>query len=194
MGSKYMCIAESKSGYMLNRIMHEGKKLACKFDRRSSHSIQIQTLYNIHRLFYTALDVVVFLSNNDFRVYGTMMKNRAMVRGNMMLRISSLEKYESLFYNFLDNRMLLTVQKDSKTVFLISNLGNDSLGKAQRNEKVTESRGISYEAKFIDCPNTILKYSETSREVDLLDQMISCYNINLRTKKSINRLSITSFE
>jgi len=129
--------------------------------------------------FYTTLDVVDYLGKHDFGVYGMIMKNRGKLSDQMQLEIGSLAMHESLFYKSLKRNILLTVWRDSKVLHLVSNIGDDSIGITQRRIKKSES----YTREEVPCPNTVKTYSQTSRGVDLLDQMIGYYNANIRLKK-----------
>ena len=104
----------------------------------------------------------------------------------MIFEIDSLSKHPSLFYTSVDKHHLLTVWRDSKVILLVSNIGSNSIS------KTTRKLGQEASSTMVPCPENIIKYSETARGVDLMDQMIGYYHVELRSKKwykpIINRL------
>jgi len=100
----------------------------------------------------------------------------------MQNEIDELQKGESKFYCSTNNEMLFTVCSDSKMVYLVSNIGTNSVGEVSRNIKQRDSF-LPYEKDIISCPNTIKDYSKSAHGVDYLDQMMSYYSTASRSKK-----------
>ena len=89
---------------MLNWIMYEGGKRSLQNLVEDLVSPYKGKSYIISMdRFYTTLNVAQCLTDNGFGVYGAIMKTRARIGGNMMLKISSLDRFESIFYKFLDS-------------------------------------------------------------------------------------------
>jgi len=130
--------------------------------------------------FYTTLNVVKYLSNNNFGVYGSIINSRAKISQKIKEEINMLQKYESKFYVSSNNDMLLTVWKDTKIVHLVSNLGNSLESEIERKQKGALPGENLIKAS---CPSTIQTYSKNARGVDLLDQMISYYSVDVKSKK-----------
>jgi len=56
------------------------------------------------------------------------MKNRARLTEDMSYQIDNLAKGDSLFYCSQDKTLLLTIWRDSKVVYLLSNNGDNTTG------------------------------------------------------------------
>jgi len=94
----------------------------------------------------------------------------------MKLEIASLSKHQSLFYSSKDKH-ILTVWRDSKILYLLSNNGSNSISETQRKNS-TETQGL-----MVPCPDNTIHYSQLSRGVDLLDQMREDENVERRSRK-----------
>ena len=182
-GFKAYVLAESKSGYLLNWNLHNGQ-YSSLIDIISS----LTKNYNHqgHRIsmdrFYTSIDTVEYLNDNGFEVLGAVMKNRARLSKEIEELTKKFSSGDNSFFCSLNKKLLLTVWKDIKIVFLFSNIGDNKLGKTRRSYKPTGSN-IIYQRKIVDCPNTILNYSDSARGVDYLDQMMSYYSPIMRSRK-----------
>ena len=126
--------------------------------------------------FYTTLNVVKYLSNNNFGVYGSIINSRAKISQKIKEKINILQKYELKFYISSNNDMFLTVWKDTKIVKHRENLENE----IERKQKGALPGENLIKAS---CPSTIQTYSKNARGVDLLDQMISYYSVDVKSKK-----------
>jgi len=132
--------------------------------------------------YYTSIDTVKYLNRKGFEVLGTVMKNRARLTEDMSYQIDNLAKGDSLFYCSQDKTLLLTIWRDSKVAYLLSNNGDNTTGETLRHYKHTDSN-ITYQRKVVECPNTIKEYSQSARGVDYLDQMASYYSTDIRSNK-----------
>ena len=188
-GFKAYILAESSSGYMLNWKMHEGKKTTVKNIIEDLVTPYKNRSYIISMdRFYTTYSAVQYLTENDFGVYGAAMRNRINLNQEMKNQIKTLKKHESLFYTSICKSMLLSVWYDSKVVYLLSNIGDNNFAEIQRKKKIkehelTSNTQATFRISNITCPNTIKRYSQTSHGVDFLDQMISYYQSDNKSRK-----------
>ena len=184
-GFKAYVLTESSSGYVLNWMLHQrGKKqtlqktieLLTNNLKNKGHQISMDR-------FYTTLDVVNYLTEIGFRVIGAVMQNRARLPENIIRKSKELERGEALFYCSNDNNLLLTIWRDSKLLHLVSNIGNNQMIETQRYCKIKKQDKVAYENITLTYPKNVQIYSQNSRGVDHLDQMISYYSPDLRSKK-----------
>ncbi|KAL4493962.1 hypothetical protein ABPG72_021979 [Tetrahymena utriculariae] len=111
------------------------------------------------------------------------MKNRAILSENVQNGMKELKKHESLFYFSNNNKMLLTIWKDSKILILLSNIGNTEINEDERRT----NNGFKVK---VQCPQNIINYQKSSKGVDFMDQMIQYYQIDQKQKNSILELCI----
>lgn len=182
-GFKAYILAEASSGFVLNWQLHNGKRnsLISILDNLTDPFAGQGYRISMDR-FYTTLSTVSNLTEKGFEVLACITKNRAKLTSKMQNEIDELQKGESKFYCSTNNEMLLTVWSDSKMVYLVSNIGTNSVGEVSRNIKQRDSF-LPYEKDIISSPNTIKDYSKSARGVDYLDQMMSYYSTASRSKK-----------
>jgi len=178
-GFKAYVLAESSSGYMLNWKLHEGKKSTLKeiVEYLTSPYKERNHIIYMDR-FYTTISVIERLHETGFGFYGAIMKRRAQVEPKVKSQVDSLEKHKSLFFVSSDRNKILIIWMDSKKVHIISSIGDDSHSEIKRKR---DKKGP--ESILASCPNNIRTYSQHSRGVDLLDQMIGYYNLDLCSRK-----------
>ena len=180
-GFKAYVLTEATSGYLINWDLHQGKKKTVLEIVQGLVSNLKSTNYLIAMdRFYSTIDVAEYLNDAGFRMVGTIMKNRTRLEEGQHIQIKFLEKGESIFYFSKNKKFLLTVWKDSSAVHIISNVGNTLIGEVERRSKEAKETGY---IQTITCPNNVKLYSSSSRGVDKLDQMISYYNMNIKSRK-----------
>lgn len=183
-GFKAYVLTEATTGFVLNWSLYEGKKstlvntvqnLTTPFEKKG-YIIAMDR-------FYTTIDVVNHLSDNGFGVFGAITKNRARLSPNIEEKTKALEKGQALFYYSNDKKLLMTIWKDSKVIHLVSNRGNSVMAKVERKCKAkgTNEEGVNVEE--ITCPKNIKLYSNYARGVDYMDQRISYYLPEVRSRK-----------
>jgi len=134
--------------------------------------------------YYTTLSVVKELTKNGFGCIGVIMDSRLLTNKKMKKLMNKLDLHDSKFYVCQDS-LILACWKDSKIVKVISNFGNDNVCLISRN---TKDGNDQHQKKIVSCPQVIQTYSQNARGVDLLDQMLSYYEIRHRSKKWYIRL------
>jgi len=127
---------------------------------------------------YTSLSMIQHLTNRGFETIGTVMKNRASLNDDITSMLKELLKGHSKFYCSNDKKMMLTLWKDSKIVLVLSNTGNNSTGETRR-----YSRAHGSLPQTVSIPNIIKEFAKSSRGVDYLDQMMSYYSSETKSRK-----------
>ena len=108
-GFKVYVTTESSSGYVLNWVLHEGKKDSLvEIVNRLIDGYEDQGYTIVMDRFYTTLEVVKILTEKGFGVYGAIMKNRLHCTKAMQDKIERIDKGESIFFCSLDKKMLLS--------------------------------------------------------------------------------------
>ena len=141
-GFKAYILAEASSGFMLNWTLHDSQKrtLTSIVEELVKPYANKGFALSMDR-FYTSLDVVRYLTRNNFGIYGAIMKNRVRLATDMQNEIEKLEKHGALFYTSSDHSMLLTIWRDSR-IDLVSNVGQNTLSVKERNCKNVSSNII----------------------------------------------------
>jgi hypothetical protein len=179
-GFKAYVLAESRTGYVCNWMLYEGKgkkgnaisDIVNHLTRGLDNSGHIICMDR----FYTMPSIFIDLARRNIGAIGAVMSNRAYMNMQTSNTCKNLQKWESEF--FVSNKeLMLTIWKDSKIVKVLSNYSTDEI--------VTIDRFCKEEKKYIDvdCPDIIDEYSDNSRGVDLFDQMVSYMDNHHRSKK-----------
>ena len=167
-GFKAYVLAEASTGFVLSWELHDGRNTSLLNILDSLTSAFANQGYRISMGgFYTTLTIVEHLTNNGFEVLGTITSNRAKLSQEIKDKSQKLKKGESNFYCSSSNKILLTVWRDSKVVYLASNISNNEINEVYRNSK-SNDKNLVYEKEKLDCPNNIRKYAQSSRGVDYL--------------------------
>jgi len=117
--------------------------------------------------FYTSPKIFKTLQTMGVGAVGTCMHNRLQLNDDLKDNIASLNKGEFIYYE--SNELLLTVWKDSKTVYLLSTVDqvkNMRLTRRKRKKYITEADPSITENIII--PAAINKYNRLARGVDIL--------------------------
>ena len=121
-------LAESKSGYILNWVIHEGKKdTLIDIVNKLVHKYQGKGFIVSMDRFYTTIDVITELTKQDFGVYGAIMKSRLFGTKTMLKLLEELGHEESTFFISKDSQIMLSCWKDSKAVTIASNIGDNNV-------------------------------------------------------------------
>jgi len=183
-GFKAYTLTESSSGYVLNWILHEGKKNTLVNIVRSLTNLYEGKGYIISMdRFYTTLDAVKNLLDQNFHVFAAITQTRARLTVEMKDLAKKLKRGEALFYCSNDRKLLLTIWKDSKVVYLVSNRGDDSMGTTERRCKSPTPNSNQIEKNIITRPNNMRQYSLYACGVDYMDQRISYYLPEICSRK-----------
>ncbi|KAL4470852.1 hypothetical protein ABPG72_016398 [Tetrahymena utriculariae] len=104
------------------------------------------------------------------------MKNRIQQSEQIQNKVQNLKQNELLFYFCKNNKYMLVAWKDKKPLFFITSYGDSKVSQAKRN---TQNNDHLFK---------LPQYSQTARRVDLLDQMNSYNETDLKSKKWYYRI------
>jgi len=172
-GFKVYILADPRSGYVFNWVMHEGEdqsliQIVSNLVENYKHKGHILCMDR----FYSTIGVANEMTRQGFGFIGAIMRNRLHTTKLMTNVFKNLAKGESIFFCAKDMKTILTLWKDTKVVSILSNIGDDTISSVVRKD-VDENN--NFRRKEIECPDNVIIYARNSEGVDKFDQMISYY-------------------
>lgn len=181
-------IMASSSGYVYNFKIYTGKSDNYNRELGLGGSVVTEFANNVESLsninfyfdnFFTSYKLMVELKNKGINATGTVRQNRIkkcpMILPKLMSKKSRGE-YE--VYREKNLNIYCIQWNDTKPVTIMSNCYNAFPLKNVKRYIKTEKKYISVNQPFI-----IYKYNKFMGGVDLADNLISCYRINIKGKK-----------
>ncbi|KAL4500785.1 hypothetical protein ABPG72_020019 [Tetrahymena utriculariae] len=187
-GFKIYVLAESDSGYILNWQLHDGVPKSLTDIVNPLVNIYSNKGFSIYfDRFYTSFGTLQSLSDKGFQVSGGAIKTRIKLSNYLKDEIKRMIQFECKFYTSLCKTKLLTVWRDTKTLLLLSNHGDNSIEEIQRANKK------DHNLNQIPCPSNLVQYQQNARGVDFIGQMLSIIIIFQQNQEDgIQKFLITS--
>ena len=149
------------------------------FDLISGHNFQGKHLYFGN--FFTFLRLLENLKLQNIKACGTIRSDRAGIPSDFAKK-NRMQRGDCK--SIITSSSIVFIWMDTKHVFLTSNYHKD-------NEVVSISRRLQNgQRSTIACPTVIKDYNQFSHGVDLLNQRISCYNLDRMSKMNWPRIFI----
>ena len=190
-GLKAYLLCEATTGYVINWSLHTGQ---IKASNNESITQKIVLLlceglegenYNLFMdRFYTGLPLLRDLKEIEINACGTINCNRLRLDKDISESIGKLNDREILYFTE-DSQLLLTIWKDNRNVFLLSNYHEPGeVEKERRIRKKDYKEGTDpKEKQTVNIPANIAEYNDYMRGVDHFDHLSSNYCPDIRSKR-----------
>lgn len=185
-------LSESSTGYVINWKMYSPRE-----DKESGKKTTLSDIvtnllegledeeYKVYMdRFYSSCNLFKSLADLKFGCCGTIQRNRLGLKKDQLKKIEKMNKYDTIFY-FAEPCLLLSVWKDHKTVYCLSNFHTKTLTQKERNKR-KQDRAISISGKqseIVHLPQTINDYNSFMGGVDTIDQLCANYVPKLKSRR-----------
>ena len=188
-GYKVWCLCDSVTGYLFNYQIYLGKEEASEkeillservvFNLISDHHFEGKHLYFDN--FFTSLGLLEKLKLQNIKASGTIRPDRAGIPSDFAKK-NKMERGD--YKAIITSNSIVFIWMDTKYVFLASNYHKD-------NKVALISRRLRNDQRVtINCPQAIKDYNHFAHGVDRLNQRISCYNLDRKSKRNWLRIFI----
>jgi len=182
-GYKVWCLCDPITDYLFNYQIYLGKEDTSGketslgervvFDLISSQNFQGKHLYFDN--FLNSLKLLEKLKLQNIKACGTIRPDRAGIQSDFAKK-NKMERGDCK--SIITSNTIVFIWIDTKHVFLASNYHKN-------NEIVPISRSLKNGQRItIDCPKAVKEYNQFSHGVDRLNQRISCYNLDRKSKRN----------
>jgi hypothetical protein len=187
-GIKIWALCESTTGYCSHFQVYTGKEQGAP-EQNLSHRVVDDLLgnYSWERPglsiymdnYYTGVPLIRELTQAGVNAVGTVRTNRRELPRRLLPKNLALRKHE--FKVAQMNEMTFSVWQDTKPVCVLSNCHSPT-------EVGRVNRRVVRQQEEVQAPGSLADYQAHMKGVDLLDQMVSYYCMNHRSKKWWRRL------
>lgn len=142
--------------------------------------------------YYMSPKLVKALELKGFGTVGTCQSNRLHIDEEISKTIEEMPKYS--FHYYQANEVLLTVWKDEKPVFMLSNTYPIKQLRIVRRKKKNEIEDNKKVEKTLRMPISVCVYNDHANGVDIVDQYLSNHMFNHRSIRWYFRIMIYLIE